>query len=118
MEDSFYLLSWGPPSSVMAAYTGIPYLQIAKAALIPALMYFVMLLLYAELNAQKLNIIKLPFELNLKNLFFDAPLFVIPLASLVTMLMVGYSLMMVVFWSVIIVIALGLLSGIRAESRD
>jgi TRAP-type uncharacterized transport system fused permease subunit len=102
---------------VMASYTGIPYLQIAKASLIPALMYFVMLLIYAELNAQKLNIAKLPFELNLRGLFFDAPLFVVPLASLVTMMMLGYSLMMVVFWSVMIVIALGLISGIRAESR-
>ena len=102
---------------VMAAYTGIPYLQIAKAALIPALMYFVMLLIYAELNARKLKIAKLPFELNLKNLLLDAPLFVLPLASLTAMLLLGYSLMKVVFWSVIVVVSLGLLSGIRKENR-
>jgi TRAP-type uncharacterized transport system fused permease subunit len=47
----------------------------------------------------------------------DAPLFILPLATLVAMLMMGYSLMMVVFWSVIIVIALGILSGLRKDAK-
>lgn len=102
---------------VMAAYTGIPYLEIAKAAIIPALMYFLILLLYAELNARKLDITVLPSNLNVKELLYDAPLFIIPLASLVTLLLRGYSLMMVVFWSVLIVIVVGLLSSIRKEVR-
>jgi TRAP transporter 4TM/12TM fusion protein len=102
---------------VMSAYTGIPYLNIAKAALIPALMYFMMLLLYAELNARKLNISTLPSQLNLRELLLDAPLFIIPLATLVGMLMKGYSLMMVVFWSVITIVVLGLISGLRQNAR-
>ena len=102
---------------VMSSYTGIPYLEIAKAALIPALIYFSMLLVYAELNARKLNITTLPSQLNLRELLFDAPLFIIPLAALMGMLMMGYSLMMVIFWSVIVVIVLGVISGIRKEAR-
>lgn len=80
----------------MSAYTGIPYLEIAKAALIPALMYFVMLLLYAELNARKLTITKLPYQLNMRDLLLDAPLFILPLATLMCMLIMGYSLMIVI----------------------
>ncbi len=102
---------------VMAAYTGIPYLQIAKAALVPALIYFLMLLLYAELNARKLNIVTLPSQINVRELLLDAPLFIIPLALLVVLLIMGYSLMMVVFWSIIVVVAIGLISSLRRESR-
>lgn len=101
---------------VMSAYTGIPYLEIAKAALIPALMYFVMLLIYAELNARKLTIITLPYQLNVKELLFDAPLFILPLATLTCLLIMGYSLMVVIFWSIITVLALGLLSGLRKNA--
>lgn len=102
---------------VMAAYTGIPYISIAKAALVPALIYFFILLLYAELNARKLNLKTLPAQLNIKNLLLDAPLFVVPLTLLIFLLIKGYSLMFVVFWSVIVVVALGLLASIRKESR-
>lgn len=97
---------------VMAAYTGIPYLEIAKASLVPALLYFVILLVYAELNARKLDIKVFSTELNIKDLLVDAPLFVVPLASLVGLLLKGYSLMFVVFWSIVIVVVLGILTGI------
>jgi TRAP transporter 4TM/12TM fusion protein len=102
---------------VMAAYTGIPYLEIAKAAIIPALMYFLMLLLYAELNARKLNISSLPYQLDRRAFLLDAPLFILPVTTLMVMLIIGYSLMMVVFWSVISVVVLGLLSGLRRDVR-
>jgi TRAP transporter 4TM/12TM fusion protein len=97
---------------VMAAYTGIPYLEIAKASLVPALLYFVILLVYAELNARKLDIKVFSSELNIKELLVDAPLFVVPLASLLGLLLKGYSLMFVVFWSIVIVVVLGILTGI------
>jgi len=97
---------------VMAAYTGIPYIEIAKAAIVPALLYFFILLIYAELNARKLDIQVFPTELNIKELLVDAPLFVVPLATLVVLLLKGYSLMFVVFWSIVIVVVLGILTGI------
>lgn len=102
---------------VMSSYTGIPYLTIAKAAIIPALIYFVMLLMYAELNARKLNIIKLPLDMNWRNLVLDAPLFIVPLGMLVGMLMKGYSLMNVIFWSIMMVVGLGLISNLRKDAK-
>jgi TRAP transporter 4TM/12TM fusion protein len=102
---------------VMAAYTGIPYLEIAKAAVLPALIYFIMLLLYAELNARKLDLTTIPIEVNTKNLLLDAPLFIIPLGMLVVMLIIGYSLMTVIFWSIVTVVILGLISGLRKETK-
>lgn len=102
---------------VLSAYTGIPYLEIAKAAVVPALIYFFMLLLYAELNARKLNITTVPSQLDWRQLLLDAPLFIMPLATLVVMLAKGYSLMMVVFWSTVCVVVLGLVSGLRQDAR-
>ncbi len=102
---------------VMAAYTGIPYITIVKAALVPSLVYFFILFLYAELNARKLNITTMPAQLNITSLLFDAPIFIGPLLLLILLLIQGFSLMFVVFWSVIAVVVLGLLASIRKESR-
>lgn len=102
---------------VMSSYTGIPYLEIAKAAVIAALVYYVMLLLYAELNARKLDLTHIPVEINYKGLLLDAPLFIVPLTMLVVMLMKGFSLMAVIFWSIAAVVVLGLLSGLRKDAR-
>lgn len=102
---------------VMSSYTGIPYLNIAKAALLPAIIYYIMLLLYAEFNARKLNLTLQPIRINFKSLLLDAPLFIVPLAMLVIMLIQGFSLMAVIFWSIIIVIVLGLISGLRKDAR-
>lgn len=102
---------------VMASYTGIPYLEIAKAAVISAIVYYIMLLLYAELNARKLDLTYIPVEIDYKSLLLDAPLFIVPLAMLVIMLMKGFSLMAVVFWSILAVVVLGLLSCLRKDVR-
>lgn len=102
---------------VMASYTGIPYLNIAAAALISAVVYYFMLLIYAELNARKLNLTHIPVEMNYKALLLDAPLFIVPLGLLVVMLMKGFSLMSVIFWSIVTVVVLGLISGLRKDAR-
>nr|WP_325212410.1 TRAP transporter fused permease subunit [uncultured Oscillibacter sp.] len=100
---------------VMAAYTGIPYLSIAKAAVIPAVIYYFMLLLYAEMNARKLHMEKTAFEVDVRTLLLDAPQFVVPLGLLMALLFKGYSLMTVVFWTFLSVVVLGLASTLRKD---
>lgn len=103
---------------LMAGYTGIPYIEVAKAAVIPALIYFGVLLLYAELNARKLKIKPMPVQkLDKKELMWDAPVFLVPLTLLMVLLIQGFSLMRTIFWCLICVAVLGTLSGLRKSAR-
>jgi TRAP transporter 4TM/12TM fusion protein len=103
---------------VMSGYTGIPYLSIAKVSFIPAIIYFALILLYVELNARKLKIAPLQMQkISSKNLILDAPIFITPLALLLILLIQGFSLMLTIFWCLICVAGLGLLSSLRRDAR-
>jgi len=107
----------GATAFVMAGFIGIPYIQVAVAAVLPALLYYLGLILYAQLNAHKLNIKVHPEPLNGRQLLLDTPLFVVPLGVLVFLMVKGFSLPYVAFWSMMTLIALGLISSIRKEAR-
>ncbi len=103
---------------LMAGFTGIPYIQVMKACFIPALIYFSVLLLYAELNARKLRIVPMaPQKIDKTSLLLDAPVFILPLVLLMVMLIVGFSLMRTIFCCLLCVTGLGLLSGLRKDAR-
>ena len=103
---------------VMAAFTGLRYLEIAVAAIIPALLYFIVLLIYAELNAGKMNFKKTPYTVSGKELLMDAPIFIIPFVILISLMSMGYSLMYVIFVSIIALVVLGIVySLLRKEAR-
>ena len=109
----------GAAAFVMAGYAGIPYLQIAAAAVIPALLYFFCIFLYVQLNAHKIikvggGIVK---KLSGKQLLDEAPAFFIPLGVLVFLLLQGFSLPFVGFWSIITLVIVGSISEIRKEAR-
>lgn len=94
---------------VMSGFTGIPYISIVKSSVIPALMYFTQLLLYAELNARKHKILPMRGEpVDMRTMFLSAPVFIIPLALLLILLFAGLSLMKTVFYCILSVIAIGL----------
>ena len=109
----------GSTAFVMAGYTGIAYVAICIASVIPALIYYAALLLYAELNARRIGIKTMEREeaISIKNLLMDAPVFIGPLAFLTVMLILGYSLMLTIFWTIICVVVFGLLNNIRREAR-
>lgn len=102
---------------IMSGFTGIPYIKIAMAALIPAILYYLGLLIYVQINAYKLDIQVEKEEINGRELLLDAPLFVVPLGVLVFLLVKGFSLPFVVFWSIVSLIILSLLLSIRKEAR-
>ncbi len=87
------------------------------AALVPALIYYFGLFLYVELTARKLVIEVPKVSVSGKQLLLDAPIFVVPLGILVFLLIQGYTLPFVAFWSMMSLIAVGLLSSLRKEAR-
>lgn len=108
----------GATAFVMAGYTGIPYLSIAKACLIPAVLYFAVLLFYAEINARKLAIKAMPpVKMDVKKMMLDAPVFLAPLILMMVLLLHGFSLMRTIFWCLMCVGGLGLLNSIRKDAR-
>ena len=103
---------------VMSGFTGIPYLSIVKASILSALIYFALLLLYAELNARKRNI--LPMEksnINGMDVLFSAPIFVLPLALLLILLFMGFSLMKTIFFCLIAAVVIGLFCNLFSRER-
>ena len=106
----------GAGAFLMAEFTQTPYLEIIKIALIPAVLYFFSVILFVHLEAQKLGIWGQPKEVlprigqTLKNGIH----FVIPVAILITVLMMNYSPMMAGFVAVLAVYATALT---RKQSR-
>ncbi len=96
---------------VMSGFTGIPYLSIAKACTFSALIYFILLLMYAELNARKRNIQKVESApVDKRSMLLSAPIFIAPLGLLLYLLGLGLSLMKTIFFCILLAVALGLVS--------
>lgn len=97
----------GATAFVMAAMTGIPYVTIVLATVIPAILYFFCVGVYAQLKAVRMNVTKVEETLNYKEMLMSAPIFFVPLISLSILLLKGYSPTFSIFWSTILVILLG-----------
>ncbi|MCS7232844.1 MAG: TRAP transporter fused permease subunit [Synergistetes bacterium] len=101
----------GAAAFLMAELLGIPYLKVCKAALIPALLWYIALFFVLDFEAGKLNLKGLPKEEIpelkgvLKRFYLIVPVFV-----LVFMLVRGYSPSMSVFASIVVAFALMLFS--------
>lgn len=106
----------GAAAFIMAGFTGIPYISIVKAAAVPALIYFGLVLLYVQLQAGRMGLQTTPARVDIKELLFDAPVFLVPLAVLMVLLVKGYSLMFTGFWAVLSCVIVGLLSSIRGKA--
>lgn len=105
----------GTVAFVMAGFTGIPYYKICIASIIPALIYYMVLLLYAELQARKLKISRERMELmDRREMLLDAPIFLVPLGILTVLLFMGRSLMNLAFWAIVSSLVVSL---IRAKTR-
>ncbi|MBW2065427.1 MAG: TRAP transporter fused permease subunit [Deltaproteobacteria bacterium] len=107
----------GATAFIMSGFTGIPYIRIALAVLVPAILYYLGLLIYVQINAYKLDIRVEKEPINIKELLLDAPLFLVPLGVLVFLLVKGFSLPFVVFWSIMSLIFLSLVLSFRKETR-
>ena len=108
----------GAAAFIMAGWTGIPYIEIVKACVVPALLYVGGVFLYVELTARRINL--KPFkteEVTAKKLLLDAPLFVIPLGVMIYLLLEGFSLPFIGFWSIATIVIVSLISHVRKDFR-
>lgn len=100
----------GAAAFIIAEFMGVPYLRVMVAAIIPALLFYLAVLLFVDLEAVKRGLRGLPREQlpRVRAALRGRLHVVIPLVVLVAALVVGYSPMKSAFWSILLLVALGL----------
>ncbi|MBN2569231.1 MAG: TRAP transporter permease [Deltaproteobacteria bacterium] len=105
----------GAAAFVMAELVGVPYLQIIKVALIPAIIFYISLFAIVDLKAQKDGILGMKkSELPTFKSIYRRIHLIIPLIVLVASIISGATIMMAAFRSIVTVIVV---SWIRPETR-
>ena len=107
----------GAQAFLMAAVTGISYVEIMIAALIPAVLYFIGIGIYVELQARALFIEPKYEEVDIKKMLIRSPCFVVPIALLVILLVQGYTPMFCAFWGTISLVAVNLVTDFIVERK-
>jgi len=106
----------GAGAFLMAEFTQQPYLEIIKIALIPAVLYFFSVILFVHFEAHKQGIWGLPKEElpRVGESLREGIHFLVPVAILITVLIMNYSPMMAGFVAIISLYATAL---VRKRSR-
>ncbi|MGI6597158.1 MAG: TRAP transporter permease [bacterium] len=106
----------GAAAFIMAEVLGVPYISVAAAAAIPAVLYYISLFAQVHFRAGRLGLKGIPrSELpDLKQTLAQGWHLLIPLIVLIVILVWGYSPMKAVFWTIILT---GGLSFIKPETR-
>jgi TRAP transporter 4TM/12TM fusion protein len=88
---------------VMAEFTGIPYIEICKMALIPALLYFLAVGMMVHFEAINLNLSGVPKnELpNLKEVLLSRGYMLVPFIVIITIMIRGFSPTTAGFWGIV-----------------
>jgi TRAP transporter 4TM/12TM fusion protein len=106
----------GAAAFIMAEYTGIDYADIAVAALIPAILYYVSVYAQVHFRSLKLGLKPLEPELipRLAPTLKSGGLFLVPLAVITVALLIGYTPTIVAVYGSIAVLAVG---ALKARTR-
>ncbi len=109
----------GAAAFIMADYIGVPYVQVAKAALIPSLLYFLVLSVVVFLEAYRLDIKPLPAsELpRIKETMMSGLQYLIPLLILIYLLALGLSPMRVALFATFAVIGVSLVQSAVTKQK-
>ena len=106
----------GATAFILAAYSGVPYVKVAIASLIPALLYFGGLLWFIHLEASKTGLAGIPRHEKpdfLKVLLKGGHL-MSPLAVLIGALVYGFSPVRAAFYAIVFTV---IISWVRKETR-
>jgi TRAP transporter 4TM/12TM fusion protein len=87
----------GAAAFVMSQFLGIPYIQVAAMAILPAILYYLCLGIYIQLSAVKMKVGRFTEKVLYRELALAAPVFLVPAGSIVGLLVLGYSLRTVAF---------------------
>ncbi|HPU49407.1 MAG TPA: TRAP transporter permease [Syntrophomonadaceae bacterium] len=111
----------GAAAFLMADFVGIPYIEIVKAAVIPALLYFTGVMIGVHLEAKKhglkgMSRDELP---NVWRLLLDRGHLALPLIAIVYLLVAGYTPMRAALWAIGLSIVCAMLrKSTRISWRD
>ncbi len=108
----------------MAGFSGVPYIEICKMALLPALIYYGTLCVYCALNAAKhpvmsKKITKAP-EVDKNILKYKSVGFFVPFVLIIVLFAFGFSVPTVAFWAIISVIVTSVMTpkAYRPKFKD
>ncbi|MBI4966687.1 MAG: TRAP transporter fused permease subunit [Rhodospirillales bacterium] len=106
----------GSAAFIMAEYTGIPYRDIAIAAFLPAILYYVGVYSQVHFHAVRKGLVGLPEDQipGLAPTLRSGGVFLVPLAVLIVALLMGYSPNMVAVMAAISVVVV---ASLRKETR-
>jgi TRAP transporter 4TM/12TM fusion protein len=100
----------GAAAFLMASFLGVSYAEIMLAGIIPAILFFLGVMLGVQFLAVR-NGIKPPTEsIDFKLLWRRLPLFFLPLGVLIAMLLMQYSPATAAFWTILLSISLAYIS--------
>ena len=106
----------GAGAFIMAQFLGWPYIKVAIAATIPALLYYTAVLIQVHLEARRLGLKGIARE-NLPSVWHllkTRGYLLIPLGAIIYFLVSGYTPLMAAFWGILVCIPL---SWINKETR-
>lgn len=110
----------GAGAFLMAEFTNISYLTIIKVALVPAIMYYITVLVFVHYEAKKFGLKGQPKEMLPRawDVIKSGLHFIIPLAILIYVLVANYSPMMAGFVAVMSTLAASLVANTVMWARD
>lgn len=93
----------GAAAFIMSDFIGLPYITIAIAAVLPALLYYTAVFIMIHMEALRLGLKGLPKDQlpNLKKIFLSGGHLLIPLFVIVYMLIKGYTPLRAAFYSIL-----------------
>ncbi len=106
----------GAAAFVMAEFLGVPYISLCKAALIPAVLYYMAVFSVVHFYSLKIGIQGLPeSELpDVKGVLYKKWIFIIPLFVLILMLVKGYSPRIAVLYTLLATV---IVTAFKRETR-
>ncbi|MFD1851974.1 TRAP transporter permease [Oceanobacillus bengalensis] len=100
----------GAAAFLMIEFAGVPYWEIAKAAVIPAILYFSGIWIMTHLEAKRVGLLGLPKEeIPNKKEVFKKLYLLLPILAIVYLLFAGYSIERTAIYGILITIGVSLL---------
>lgn len=110
----------GAAAFIMAEITGHSYASIMKAAIIPALLYFATLFIICHYEAKKSNFDVYSAEEeydSLGKVLRDGWYYLVPILTLISMLIIGYSPFKAAYYSSLVLVAVYLIAQIAVKRQ-
>ncbi|MBP3751442.1 MAG: TRAP transporter fused permease subunit, partial [Pyramidobacter sp.] len=101
----------GAAAFIMSDFIGVPYITIAIAAVLPALLYYMAVFIMIHMEAKRLGLKGLPREQlpNTKKIFMEGGHLLIPLFVIIYMFIKGYTPLKAAFYSILITVAVAMM---------